>query len=109
MNQDSLATEVKGEFKIMPVVVTVLLLLLGIATWANWYSANVSMPRYCEDPQQTVHYLEKVINEKRPAGDEARRPYLIAAKLLYLMPRHSQESVEEYLSRVGETIRRECR
>ena len=109
MNQEDLATELKGEFKLMPVVVTVLLLLLGIATWANRYSANVSVPRYCKDPQQAVHYLEKVINETRPAGDEARRPYLIAAKLLYLMPRHSEESIENYLSRVGETIRRECR
>lgn len=109
MNQADLTTEIKGDFKLLPVVITVLLLLIGIAAWGNWYSANVSLPRYCEDPQQAVRYLEKIINEKRPAGDETRRPYLIAAKLLYIMPRRSEEPVKEYLSRVSETIREECR
>lgn len=108
MSQENSKTTLKGEFKLLPAVVVVLLLLLGIAGWANWYSSNVSLPRYCENPDQAMVYLEKVMNEKRPAGDEARRPYLIAAKILYLLPQHSDESSEQYLIRIREHLRWEC-
>ncbi len=87
----------------------VLLIMLLISVWARWYGQQVSLPRYCENPQSTLQYLEKVIEEKRPAGDEARRPYIVAAKILFLLPRNSEEEQTAYLSRIRTYIQDTCR
>ncbi len=87
----------------------VLLIMLLISVWARWYGQQVSLPRYCEDPQGTVQHLEKVLVEKRPAGDEARRPYIIAAKILFLLPRHPEEGQTAYLTRIRTHIQDTCR
>ncbi|MCF6211228.1 MAG: hypothetical protein L3J88_00270 [Gammaproteobacteria bacterium] len=87
----------------------VLLVMLLISVWARWYGHQVSLPRYCENPQSTLQHLEKVIEEKRPAGDEARRPYIVAAKILFLLPRHLEEGQAAYLSRIRTYIQDTCR
>lgn len=84
-------------------------LLLLISLWLKWYTGAVSMPRYCKNPVQTMFYLEKVLTEESPAGDEARRPYLIAAKLIYLIPQQRNESVSDYLRRLEQRIQEQCR
>ncbi len=87
----------------------VLLVMLLISVWAKWYGQQVSLPRYCEDPQGSLQYLEKVIEEKRPAGDESRRPYIVAAKILFLLPRRSEEEQTAYLNRIRAYIQDTCR
>jgi len=53
--------------------------------------------------------LQRVLTEERPAGDDSRRPYLVAAKLLFLLPRRSDEAVSAYLDRVAQRVREQCR
>ncbi len=95
--------------QILPVVAVTALLMLSISSAIEWYSDAVSLPRYCADPQQALHYLEADLRQQRPAGEEARRPYLIAAKLLFLIPRASNESIPDYLDRVELELLRRCR
>ncbi len=87
----------------------VLLVMLLISAWARSYSEHVSLPRYCDNPQSTLTYLEQVLRTPRPAGDGSRRPYIIAAKLLFLLPRESEETESAYLSRVQQHIEDTCR
>ena len=87
----------------------VLLVMLLISAWARSYSEHVSLPRYCENPQSTLTHLKQVIREPRPAGDSSRRPYIIAAKLLFLLPRQPEETESAYLSRVKIHIKDTCR
>ena len=87
----------------------VLLAMLLISAWARWYGQQVSIPRYCEKPQSTLQHLEKVLREQHPAGDEPRRPYIIAAKLIFLLPRNSDEKLQAYLDRVRVYIQDTCR
>ena len=87
----------------------VLLVMLLISLWARWYGQQVSLPRYCDDPQAAILHLEKVLSDKRPAGDEARRPYIVAAKILFLLPRDTNESQPAYLARVRTHIQDTCR
>ncbi|HFC53678.1 MAG TPA: hypothetical protein ENJ43_04525 [Gammaproteobacteria bacterium] len=94
--------------RMLPVIAVTVLALLAIPLWLNWYSDSVSLPRYCGDPRQTLAYLRQILTEARPAGEESRRPYLIAAKLLFLLPRRSGESVDEYLQRLEGEMRRRC-
>lgn len=67
------------------------------------------MPRYCDHPADTLHYLEKVLTEERPAEEQSRRPYIIAAKLLYIIPQQREESVADYLQRLKIRIAEQCR
>jgi len=87
----------------------VLLVMLLISAWARSYSEHVSLPRYCDDPQSTLMYLEQVLHAPRPAGDGSRRPYIIAAKLLFLLPRKPEETESAYLARVRKHIGDTCR
>ena len=96
-------------FKPWRLIGFVLAMLLLISVWLKWYTGAVSMPRYCKNPEQTMFYLEKVLTETRPAEDEARRPYLIAAKLIYLIPQQRNESVADYLRRLRMRIAEQCR
>ena len=96
-------------FKPLRLIAFVLLLLLGISFWLKWYTGAVSLPRYCKNPADTIHYLEKVLTEKTPAKEEARKPYLIAAKLIYLIPQQYSESVPDYLDRLKVRIGEQCR
>ncbi|MBT4329686.1 MAG: hypothetical protein HOD58_07150 [Gammaproteobacteria bacterium] len=95
--------------QVLPVVAITALLMLSVSSSIEWYSANVSLPRYCADPQQALHYLESNLRDQRPAGDVPRKPYLIAAKLLFLVPRTSEESIPDYLDRVELKLLEHCR
>lgn len=93
----------------MPVVLAMALLMLSVPSAIEWYSNQVSLPRYCADPDQALHYLEANLRSEKPAGNESRRPYLIAAKLLFLVPRKAEESIPHYLQRVELEILSHCR
>ena len=56
-----------------------------------------------------MHYLEKVLTEKTPAKNEARRPYLIAAKLIYLIPQGYNETIPDYIDRLKIRLGEQCR
>jgi len=92
----------------MPFIAAVLLLMLSVSYAIEWYAKEVSLPRYCAEPEQAIRYLEADLREQSPAGDESRRPYLISAKLLFLVPRKGEESIPNYLDRVELKIREHC-
>jgi len=94
--------------KIFPFVAVVVLLMLSVSSAIEWYANEVSLPRYCGDPEEALRYLEADLRDERPAGEESRRPYLIAAKLIFLVPRDGDESIPEYLDRVELEIRSRC-
>lgn len=87
----------------------VVIMLLSITVWLRWYTGAVSMPRYCDNPVETLHYLEKVLTEKTPAQENSRRPYIIAAKLIYIIPRQRDELITDYLQRLKIRIAEQCR
>ena len=100
---------IESGFRPMRLLAGVLTVFLAIPLAANWYARNVSMPRYCDNPQEALHYLRKVITEPEPAGDEKRRPYLVASKLVFLIPQEAAEPLEDYLQRVAIRIQEHCR
>jgi hypothetical protein len=102
------STEHNG-FNPLPMVLVVLVMLLLVSLRFQSHTLEVSIPRYCKNTAQTLQHLEAVITSDRPAGDEARRPYLIAAKLLYLFPQQADETSVKYLNRVELYLDRHCR
>jgi hypothetical protein len=82
--------------------------LLFVFNRAEHHADDVSLPRYCVDPDRHVELVEKILREKNPAGDDARRPYVIAAKLIYIIPRRESEPLQSYLLRIRQRILDSC-
>ncbi|MDH3354438.1 MAG: hypothetical protein OEL79_04405 [Chromatiales bacterium] len=96
-------------FNPTPLIIIVLVTSLSVALMSNWYSNNVSMPRYCDDPETAIFHLKELMTKDRPAGDNSRIPYLIAAKLLFILPQGGEEPLDSYLQRVRLHIAQQCR
>jgi hypothetical protein len=76
---------------------------------AEWRSDQVLLPRYCDDPDAHLERVRRILTESDPAGEESRRPYIIAAKLMFLVPQETGESVEHYLTRLRRRLDATCR
>ena len=85
------------------------LVLIGVFDAAEWYAERVSIPRYCDSPDATLERVRETLSEQRPASDASTRPYVVAAKLIYLAPRKDGESLEDYLARLRVRIAESCR
>jgi hypothetical protein len=83
-------------------------ILLFVFKSAEWRSDTVSLPRYCDDPSYHVGLVREILSEEDPAGEENRRPYIIAAKLIYLVPQNVDERLKSYLVRLEHVIREVC-
>ena len=106
MNSPSIPVALR--FNPLKIIIQVLLALLSVSLMSQWYANNVSLPRYCEDSQKALQSLEGLMNESSPLKDEQRRQNMIAAKLLFLHPRLSDESSEDYLHRLRYLMLAEC-
>lgn len=90
-------------------VLTAAAVLLLVSFGGRWYAGQVSLPRYCEQPELALQRLAAVLGEKRPAGEGTRRDYVIAAKLEFLVPRASDEPRDAYLERVRRLLEAQCK
>ena len=89
-------------------VLVILVLLFFISFAAQWYGRNITMPRYCSDPVGVIERVREVLTNTRPAGDGDRKPYIIAARLTFLLPRDSDEQLDSYIERLQRYIDQQC-
>lgn len=106
---EALAESTGSGFKPVRLVLVVFALLLLISFASHWYAGQVSLPRYCEQPELVLQRLAAIMTENRPAGEEARRDYVVAAKLEFLVPPAADEPLDAYLQRVRRRLERQCR
>lgn len=88
-------------------------IIVSCALWlifssAQWYADTAALPRYCDNPDTTVELVGRILKSGNPAGDENRRPYVIAAKLIFLVPRADDEPISAYQARLRERIAETC-
>ena len=98
----------RGSFNLLVAVTIAALLLWAVSLGSGWYAEKVLMSRYCEDVPETMQLLEEVLTKERPAGASSRIPYLIAAKIVYLKPQRSSESITAYLERMQLHLQHSC-
>ena len=111
MTTEELSTpeqEQRTAFRPARLTLVILLILIAISAAAQWYSRNITMPRYCEDPMGVMQRVYKVLTEKTPAGVGDRKPYIIAARLTFLVPRDSNEPLRDYMNRLQRYIDQQC-
>ncbi len=98
-------------FRLLPLVVIVLIALIGISLTNQWHGQNQSLTRFCEDPAATLEQVHRLLTEQHPAGDDfdTRQPYIVASRLVFLMPQQGDESVQAYLLRLQTYLEQHCR
>lgn len=83
-------------------------LMLFIFNSADWYARNAALPRYCENPQQAVEIVEEILTSETPGAGKKRRPYIVAAKLIFLVPQKEDEPMAQYMIRLRDKISQAC-
>lgn len=83
-------------------------LMLSIFNGADWYATTSALPRYCENPTQAVSIVEEILTTDNPGEGKERRPYIIAAKLIFLVPQEPDETMETYMVRLRGRISESC-
>ena len=84
--------------------VTMLLTFNG----AQWYANNAALPRYCENPAQAAAQVREILTDPAPGTGKPKRSYVVAAKLIFLVPREDSEPLQSYLDRVQARIAEKC-
>ncbi len=97
-----------ARFNPLKIIIPVLLALLSISLMSQWYARNISLPRYCKNPEQALLSLENLMDESSPILDEQRRQTMVAAKLLFLHPVLDRESNKDYLQRLRHLMLAQC-
>ena len=82
--------------------------LLYISHMADHRASNALLRRYCDDPARHVALVKRILTKDEPAGTGTRRPYIIAAKLIYIVQQEVNEPVQTYLERLHTTIVASC-
>jgi hypothetical protein len=109
MHDPAAAERIGPRFQPVRLVLVVLVALLLVSFGNHWYSGRVSLPRYCRQPEPVLQRLAAIHAEKAPAGEEAIRDYIVAAKLEFLVPPTTDEPLEAYLQRLRHLLEEQCR
>ena len=104
----SLHVRGRGLIRLAVGFVAAALVLIGVFDAAEWYAGKVSIPRYCGSPDATLELVREAVSERHPASEAGTRPYVVAAKLIYLIPQRDGEPVDDYLSRLRLRIAESC-
>lgn len=83
--------------------------LMAIFQAADWYAKNVSLRRYCGDTGTALALVRPILTGGNAAATKTAGPYVIAAKLLYLVPQRHDETASDYLVRLKKQIEINCR
>jgi hypothetical protein len=84
------------------------MVMLFIFNSADWYARNSALPRYCANPGQTVEIVREILTSDTPGDGKKRRPYIVAAKLIFLVPQQEDEALDAYMARLRQQISQAC-
>ena len=95
--------------RILAVFAITALIMLFIFNSADWYASNSALPRYCENPAKNVEIVREILTSDTPGAGKKRRPYIVAAKLIFLVPRAAGEPMQDFLARLRNRITQSCK
>ncbi len=95
-------------FRIIVVFVMAAAVMTFVFSSAEWYANNAAVPRYCEDRVGVIQRVKLILTKSEPVGSAAKRPFIVAAKLIFLEPRRDAEPLNSYLQRLLRHIDKVC-
>ena len=87
--------------------VTALVLMLTFGA-AEQYADRSAIPRYCADKSSVLERVHAILTKGEPVGEGAKRPFIVAAKLIFLVPQRDNETVSEYVERLQRHLDKVC-
>ena len=84
----------------------------ALAMWlifnaSEWYAGNAALPRYCDDPAAAIGMVSEILISPEPVASN-RRDFIVAAKLIFLVPQADGESLHDYKHRLRSRISESC-
>lgn len=107
-NPSSQSDSAPPRFNPLKIIIPVILALLTVSLMSQWYAHNISFPRYCKNPERALKNLNNLMDQSATIDHEQRRQTMVAAKLLFLHPRHSDETRADYLQRLRYLMLAQC-
>jgi len=95
--------------KILLVFAVTAAVLLLVFSAAEQYAERSAIPRFCADQTGVIKRVGIILTKGEPVGDAAKRPFIIAAKLIFLVPQRENEKVAAYLERLRIHLLQTCR
>ena len=75
---------------------------------AEQYAEQAAIPRYCADKTNVLDRVRTILTKGEPVGKGSKRPFIVAAKLIFLVPRRESETVTDYLHRLQRHLDKVC-
>jgi len=82
--------------------------LITVFSAAERYANRTAIPRYCEDEAGVVNRIGIILTAENPIGEGPKKPFIIAAKLIFLVPQKEGEDVAPYLARLRRRLSNIC-
>lgn len=82
--------------------------LMFVFSAAQQYADNSAVPRFCADQAGVIERVGNILTPGKPVGDRPTRPFITAAKLIFLIPQRDTETVETYLERLSRHLVQVC-
>jgi len=87
----------------------VTLLIMAVNHWAVYRTENELIMRMCPDREDVVSNLRAVLlNKVSNRAIRETRKYMIAAKLLFIIPQQDAEQVDTYINRIRFHLKEKC-
>ena len=95
----------KRIFVVFAITAAVLLLVFSAA---EQYAERSAIPRYCADKTGVIERVGIILTTGEPVGQASKRPFIVAAKLIFLIPQRDDEDVAAYLDRLRRRLFQIC-
>ncbi len=83
-------------------------ILLLVFAGAERYAERTVLQRFCADKAGVIKRVGLIVTKSEPVGEGAKRPFVVAARLVFLIPQRQSESVSNYLARLRRHLDKEC-
>jgi hypothetical protein len=82
--------------------------LLLVFSAAEQYAERSAIPRYCADQTGVIERVGIILTKGEPVGQASKRPFIVAAKLIFLVPQRDDEDTAAYLERLRVYLFQTC-
>lgn len=75
---------------------------------AERHAQQSTVPRFCADPRGVLERVELILTKTQPIGEGSKRPFIISAKLIFLIPQQDGETIDDYMGRLQRHLDKIC-
>jgi len=101
--------ESKPMIRIICVICVAGMVMVFTFNLVDWYGQENAIPRYCGNPDSHIERVREILSKPDPVGEGVKRPYIVAAKLIFLIPQNDAEDIDAYIFRLQQTLAEKCR